>query len=115
MIPGLIRKGVRHSISDSALLGAPLRRRLSHTFLALDGDSCASFYFDNFYSAFSQNEQMELLTEEIIGEAGKSKVLKNLRIAGREHAIRAEPNAQIAFMPNTSGRATCTEWPPQCA
>jgi asparagine synthase (glutamine-hydrolysing) len=72
LVPDAIRSGVRHSLSDSAVLGATLRRKLSHTFLARDGNSWASFYFDNFFSAFSQNEQTELLTNDVIREAGES-------------------------------------------
>jgi len=43
-------------------LSGTTRRKLEHTFLARDGASWASFYFDNFYSAFSAAEQNELLT-----------------------------------------------------
>ncbi len=71
VVPTAVRRGVRRSISDSALLGAGLRRKLSHTFLARDGNSWASFYFDNFFSAFSQNEQTELLADDVIREAGE--------------------------------------------
>jgi len=44
--------------------GATLRRKLEHTFLAKDGNSWASFYFDNFFSAFGEAEQSGLLTSE---------------------------------------------------
>src|SRR6266436_4504436 len=69
VVPTAVRRGVRRSISDSALLGAGLRRKLSHTFLARDGNSWASFYFDNFFSAFSEAEQNGLLTSEFAREA----------------------------------------------
>jgi asparagine synthase (glutamine-hydrolysing) len=78
MVPAAIRRGVRHSISDSAFIGATVRRRLSHTFLARDGNSWASFYFDNFFSAFSQNEQSELLTDDVIREAGESAAYRHV-------------------------------------
>ncbi len=47
------------------MLGATLRRKLGHTFLGRDGASWSSFYFDNFFSAFSEAEQAGLLTEEV--------------------------------------------------
>src|SRR6202011_5353696 len=43
---------------------------LEHTFLLRDGASWASFYFDNFYSAFSGKEQAELLSPEALDAAG---------------------------------------------
>src|SRR5207245_3554182 len=45
-------------------------RKLGHTFLGRDGVSWSSFYFDNFYSAFSGAEQDELLTEDAKSTAG---------------------------------------------
>ena len=37
----------------SSLLGATCARKLDHTFLGKDGAAWDSFYFDNFFSAFS--------------------------------------------------------------
>jgi asparagine synthase (glutamine-hydrolysing) len=54
----LVRKGI-----TAGPLGATLRRKLEHTFLVRDGSSWPSFYFDNFYSAFSSAEEAELLTD----------------------------------------------------
>ena len=54
------------------MLPSGLRRKLEHTFLGRDGASWPSFYFDNFYSAFSAAEQGELLTpraRELSGNA----------------------------------------------
>ena len=45
---------LRNTVATSSLLGATLRRKLEHTFLAKDGASWASFYFDNFFSAFGE-------------------------------------------------------------
>src|SRR5690348_7861687 len=59
--PELMRRAVRGAINGSGL-PASLRRKLEHTFLVRDGASWPSFYFDNFYSAFSAQEQDELLT-----------------------------------------------------
>ncbi len=65
MLPGFARKSVRNLIAKSPLLGATLRRKLGHTFLGLDANSWASFYFDNFFSAFSEGEQSGLLPENV--------------------------------------------------
>jgi asparagine synthase (glutamine-hydrolysing) len=68
-VPGFLRRSLRNSVATSPLLGATLRRKLEHTFLAKDGNSWASFYFDNFFSAFGEGEQRGLLTEEFAREA----------------------------------------------
>jgi asparagine synthase (glutamine-hydrolysing) len=61
----LVRKGIQ-----AGPLSAALYRKLEHTFLVRDGASWPSFYFDNFYSAFSAAEQRELLTDEALEQAG---------------------------------------------
>jgi asparagine synthase (glutamine-hydrolysing) len=61
--PGFVRDQIRSGI-DAGPLSASLHRKLEHTFLVRDGASWPSFYFDNFYSAFSAAEQAELLTDE---------------------------------------------------
>ena len=66
IIPSAIRSGIRGSIADSTWISATIRRKLSHTFLARNGDSWASFYFDNFFSAFSESDQAGLLTNEVL-------------------------------------------------
>jgi len=68
MIPSAVRHAIRGSIADSAWISGKLRRKLSHTFLARNGNSWASFYFDNFFSAFSENDQAGLLTNEVRNE-----------------------------------------------
>ena len=55
-----------------------LAPKLEHTFLAKDGESWGSFYFDNFFSAFSEAEQCELLTDEFSPEAAPSTAYKNV-------------------------------------
>jgi len=57
-----LRNMVRKAITGGPL-GATLHRKLEHTFLVRDGASWASFYFDNFYSAFSEKEENDLLTD----------------------------------------------------
>jgi asparagine synthase (glutamine-hydrolysing) len=65
LTPGALRGTIRAAIADSTWINASARRKLSHTFLARNGNSWASFYFDNFFSAFSEGDQAELLTEEV--------------------------------------------------
>jgi asparagine synthase (glutamine-hydrolysing) len=67
--PKFARRGVRSLLSASPISGG-LRRKLDHTFLLRDGDSWSSFYFDNFYSAFSAEELPRLLTPEALEGAG---------------------------------------------
>jgi asparagine synthase (glutamine-hydrolysing) len=64
--PGFVRKSLRTLIQKSPLIGATARRKLAHTFLGLDAASWSSFYFDNFFSAFSEDEQTQLLTDEAL-------------------------------------------------
>ncbi len=67
--PKFARTGLRRLLSASPI-SAGLRRKLDHTFLLRDGDSWSSFYFDNFYSAFSAEELPQLLTPEALEGAG---------------------------------------------
>ena len=71
LTPAFSRQWIRDGIG-SGVLPSGLRRKLEHTFLGRDGASWPSFYFDNFYSAFSAAEQGELLTpraRELSGDA----------------------------------------------
>ena len=63
VVPEFFRQRIRDAIADSNIVSASLRRKLSHTFLCLDGSSWSSLYFDNFFSAFGEAEQAALLTE----------------------------------------------------
>jgi asparagine synthase (glutamine-hydrolysing) len=65
---GPVRQGIREFIANSSLLNASIRRKLSHTFLGLDSASWLSFYFDNFFSAFRQEDQRALLTEDFTSQ-----------------------------------------------
>ncbi|MGA3087819.1 MAG: asparagine synthase (glutamine-hydrolyzing) [Terriglobales bacterium] len=78
VVPGFVRHALRSTVANSSLLGAKLRRRLEHTFLGKDGESWASFYFDNFFSAFDEAEQGGLLTKEAAGETAPSTAYKNV-------------------------------------
>jgi asparagine synthase (glutamine-hydrolysing) len=71
LTPAILREWIRYGIG-SGVLPSSLRRKLEHTFMGRDGASWVSFYFDNFYSAFSAAEQGELLTpkaHELSGNA----------------------------------------------
>jgi asparagine synthase (glutamine-hydrolysing) len=78
IVPSALRRGLRNSVATSSLLGATFRRKLEHTFLAKDGASWTSFYFDNFFSAFAEAEQTELLTPEFVSEFAPSTAYKNV-------------------------------------
>jgi asparagine synthase (glutamine-hydrolysing) len=69
LTPQALRHLVREMI-HGAPLSAPLHRKLQHTFLARDGNSWPSFYYDNFFSAFSATEQADLLTPEALSTTG---------------------------------------------
>ena len=71
LTPSFLRKWVRHGISAGPLSVA-LRRKLEHTFLVRDSRSWESFYFDNFYSAFTAAEQADLLTGDMRALAGSA-------------------------------------------
>ena len=71
LTPGALRRWVRTGIAN-APFSAALHRKLEHTFLMRDGASWPSFYFDNFYTAFSDNEFSQLLTPEALESAGQA-------------------------------------------
>ena len=77
-VPHAIRRHLRESIATSTWIGATARRKLSHTFLALDGEAWESFYFDNFFSAFNQKDQSELLTENVAHEFSAGAAYRNV-------------------------------------
>jgi len=78
LIPANFRRHTRGAIANSRLLHAALRRKLSHTFLALDGDSWSSFYLDNFFSAFNLAEQKELCADNLAAEILRSEAYQNV-------------------------------------
>jgi len=79
VVPDSLRRGLREVIATSGWLNATARRKLLHTSFGLDGESWASFYFDNFFSAFNERDQSELLSdnfaEEIAGGSAYQNVL----------------------------------------
>jgi len=77
-VPGFLRSSIRRSIATSDWLHATVRRKLSHTFLGLDGESWTSFYFDNFFSAFSATDQAALLRDEMGSEFLSDSAYRNV-------------------------------------
>jgi len=78
VVPGALRRHVRDFIATSSWISATARRKLSHTFLGLDGDLWISFYFDNFFSAFNQKDQRELLTDEFTEQVNTGAAYPNV-------------------------------------
>ncbi len=78
VMPSALRRMLRNSVANSSLLGATLRRKLEHTFIGKDGAAWDSFYFDNFFSAFSGTEQSGLLTPEFAQQFAPSTAYKNV-------------------------------------
>jgi asparagine synthase (glutamine-hydrolysing) len=71
LTPAFLRGWIRGGI-DSGILPANVRRKFEHTFVGRDGEHWPSFYFDNFYSAFSAPEQTRLLTPSVRERAGSA-------------------------------------------
>jgi asparagine synthase (glutamine-hydrolysing) len=78
VMPAALRRQVRSMLADSPLIGATVRRKLAHTFLALDGESWSDFYFDSFFSAFGASEQDGLLTSEFVRSCPPSSAYTNV-------------------------------------
>ena len=70
LIPAGLRRKVREFVAGSKHLDANTRRKLSHTFLQRDGACWSSFYFDNFYAAFSEADQNGLLARDFNAPPG---------------------------------------------
>jgi asparagine synthase (glutamine-hydrolysing) len=69
LLPSFLRRSLRAGIA-AAPLSAAAQRKLEHTFLMRNGEDWSSFYFDNFYSAFSSQELPDLLTPAALESAG---------------------------------------------
>jgi asparagine synthase (glutamine-hydrolysing) len=69
LTPSFLRASVRGGMRAMPL-PASVRRKLEHTFLLRDGAAWSSLYFDNFYAAFSAEDQRELLTAQAQSAAG---------------------------------------------
>jgi asparagine synthase (glutamine-hydrolysing) len=60
LVPGALRNAIRNRIAATCLLRAPLRRKLLHSFIGREA-SVESLFLDNFYCAFSRDEQHALI------------------------------------------------------
>src|SRR5579864_2549780 len=60
VVPDGMRQWLRHTVATSSLLNASTRRKLGHTLIGRD-NSIESLFLDNFYCAFSRDEQNRLL------------------------------------------------------
>ena len=78
LVPLGVRRHLRDFIASSTVINATARRKLSHTFVGLDGESWASFYFDNFFSAFNQKDQNDLLTDDFTNEIAAGCAYRNV-------------------------------------
>ena len=87
VVPSFLRRSLRNSVATSSLLGATLRRKLEHTFVGKDGAAWDSFYFDNFFSAFSGAEQSGLLAPEFARQFAPSTAYRNV-LAYWEHSAQ---------------------------
>lgn len=61
IVPAGLRRTIRDGIAGTRLLGGNLRRKLQHTFIGRE-DTLESLYLDNFYCAFSLEQQNRLLS-----------------------------------------------------
>ncbi|MFY9742675.1 MAG: asparagine synthase (glutamine-hydrolyzing) [Candidatus Sulfotelmatobacter sp.] len=78
LVPSWARRHVRDFVASSSGIAADTRRKLSHTFLGLDGGSWTSLYFDNFFSAFDRKVQSVLLTDEFRDEIRSGSAYRNV-------------------------------------
>ena len=69
-VPAGIRAAIRSGLMECQWMPRDLQRKLHHTFLARDGESWPSFYFDNIYSGFSETEQEQLLSQDLYQALG---------------------------------------------
>jgi len=60
VLPAFVRNGLNNHLQTSSLLRASLRRKLRHSFLGREA-AVESLFLDNFYCAFSREEQNRLL------------------------------------------------------
>ena len=60
-VPEGVRKAIQGAVNESPVLSASMRRKLGHTFLGR-GANIESLYLNNFYCAFSLEEQQKLLS-----------------------------------------------------
>jgi asparagine synthase (glutamine-hydrolysing) len=85
-VPAGVRKTIRERLDRSTLLNASVRRKLQHTVLGRDPE-LQSLYIDNFYSAFSAEEQAALLQKPIDKRSPYASVLDEWNRAGEDRTL----------------------------
>jgi asparagine synthase (glutamine-hydrolysing) len=65
LTPSSLRRLIRSQVAESPMIRADLRRRLQHTFVGRDLEDWPSCYFEDFYAAFSESQQVDLLNDDI--------------------------------------------------
>jgi asparagine synthase (glutamine-hydrolysing) len=70
LLPAGLLKILQKQLQDSDWINPRAQQVLRHTFLARDGNSWNSIYFDNFYSAFSEAQQIDILNDNVRGIPG---------------------------------------------
>jgi asparagine synthase (glutamine-hydrolysing) len=63
LVPNYLRRYIRGVISRDRWLSLPTRKKLDHSFLCRDLSCWEDFYFDNFFSDFTEAEQRFLLAD----------------------------------------------------
>ena len=75
LAPNRLQRYTRGAISRSSWLSLSTRKKLEHTFLCRDSRCWEDFYFDNFYSAFTEADQRSLLRDQAPPGAAYGNVL----------------------------------------
>jgi asparagine synthase (glutamine-hydrolysing) len=70
LLPAGLRSILGKQARDSDWISPQMQRILRHSFLVRDGNSWSSIYFDNFYSAFSEAQQIDILNDDLHGIPG---------------------------------------------
>ena len=85
-LPARVRNAIRTKLDGSTLLNASVRRKLQHTVLGRDPE-LQSLYIDNFYSAFSADEQAALLQSPVDKRSPYASVLEHWHRAGDDRSL----------------------------
>jgi len=91
MLPGVLRKGIRNLVAGSSLLPADLRRKAQHTFVGREL-SFESLFLDNFYSAFSTEDQQGLTKQHFQAGSAYAEYM-----GYRNKRANADPLTQLLY------------------
>jgi asparagine synthase (glutamine-hydrolysing) len=86
LAPQSVRNAIRKSLADSTLLTASVRRKLQHTVLGRQL-GLESLYIDNFYGAFSTDEQAQLLQAPADRQSPYRSVLQHWNASGERSLL----------------------------